>query len=141
MEEARNFTDDNIRQIIETPYIGEADEDYCNTQTIQVIRNLKNARLRCGLTIPQLADKADISRTYLYKLERYRGNISVNVLISLCHALNVRVSEIIPEDEMPEELSNAEIFDYLMKDMNEEDQNAVLEIVRMCSRWNGKETN
>ncbi len=118
---------------------GFEEENYCIAQTAQVIQNLKEARLRNGFTIPQLADAADISRNYLYKMEKDRRNISVYTLISLCHALNIKVSEIIPEDEFPEKINNADVFSYLVRDMNEKEQNAVLEIVRMCSRW--KETN
>ncbi len=109
----------------------ETENSYCDAKMIQIINNLRDTRIRKGMSQLDVAERAELSRTYIYKIEKYKCNITVSVLIKICQALGVKVSQIIP-DETPEEISRADVFQYLTKDMNEKEQNTVLEMVRIC---------
>ena len=61
-----------------------------------VIRTLRHKR---GLTIEGLAHEAGLHPTYVSGIERGRGNPSLEVLIQLAAALEVRVSEILRRAE------------------------------------------
>lgn len=49
-------------------------------------RNVKTARIEAGLTQARLADKAEISRSYLAGVEQERYNPSVKTLIAIAKA-------------------------------------------------------
>lgn len=56
--------------------------------------NIRTCRTNAGLTLEQLAEKADLSWPYLSEIERGRENISLDKLARLAQALNVKLSKL-----------------------------------------------
>lgn len=62
----------------------------------QIGKRIKELRENAKLSQAQVADKADISVNYFARLERGEVNSSVEVLMNIAKALNVKSSEILP---------------------------------------------
>ena len=58
-------------------------------------KNIRACRTVVGLTLEQLAEKADMSWPYLSEIERGRENISLDRLARLAGALNVKLTELV----------------------------------------------
>lgn len=56
---------------------------------VQFGRNLRAQRLKCQFTQEQLAEKADLDRTYISGLERGIRNPTITIVAQLAKALNV----------------------------------------------------
>lgn len=59
--------------------------------------NIQMHRKLNGYTQKQLAEKINLSRTYLADIEKDRYNPSLETLKSIAEALNVSLSELVPE--------------------------------------------
>ena len=57
-------------------------------------RNIRACRTNAGLTLEQLAEKADLSWPYLSEVERGQENISLDKLAQLAKALNVPLARL-----------------------------------------------
>jgi transcriptional regulator with XRE-family HTH domain len=57
--------------------------------------NIRACRTNAGLTLEQLAEKADMSWPYLSEVERGQENISLDKLARLAAALNVTLSNLV----------------------------------------------
>lgn len=57
--------------------------------------NIRTSRTDAGLTLEQLAEKAELSWPYLSEVERGRKNISLDKLAGLARALNVTLSRLV----------------------------------------------
>ncbi len=130
-----------IRDIIESAgsYISDIDTeeendvlDYCNVKMMQIIKNLHEARNQKGFSIVRLADKSGVTANNIYKMEKGFKNISVKTLLKLCKGLEVKVTDIIPEDDSNQKVSDAEVFAYLTENLTATEKNAILEVVRIC---------
>lgn len=62
----------------------------------QIAKNLKQTRLRVGLTQAEVADKAKINVNHYAKLERGEIKPSVETLQKITKALGVKSSDIFP---------------------------------------------
>ena len=58
-------------------------------------KNIRTCRTNAGLTLEELAEKADLSWPYLSEIERGRENISLDKLAGLAKALNVTLSRLV----------------------------------------------
>jgi transcriptional regulator with XRE-family HTH domain len=58
-------------------------------------RNIRAFRSDAGMTLEKLAEKADMSWTYLSEVERGRENISLDKLARLAKALGVTLSKLV----------------------------------------------
>lgn len=65
---------------------------------MSVGKNIKKFRKKSGLTQVELANKANISRSYLGDVENERYNVSLDVLGKISKALNVDTSILLNED-------------------------------------------
>ncbi len=57
--------------------------------------NIRTLRTDAGLTLEQLAEKADLSWPYLSEIERGQENISLDKLARLAQALSVKLSKLV----------------------------------------------
>ena len=57
--------------------------------------NIRTCRTNAGLTLEELAEKAEMSWPYLSEVERGRENISLDKLARLAQALNVKLSKFV----------------------------------------------
>lgn len=107
-------------------------QDYCNIKIMQIAKNLREVRNQKGYSINQLADKSGVTANNIYKMEKDFKNISVKTLLRLCKALEVKVTDIISEDDSNQDVSDAEVFAYLTESLTATEKNAILEVVRIC---------
>jgi len=57
--------------------------------------NIRACRRAAGLTLEDLAERAEMSWPYLSEVERGRENVSLDKLARLARALNVRLSKLV----------------------------------------------
>lgn len=60
--------------------------------------NIKSFRKQRGLTQADLAEMTELSRSYIADIERDRYSPSIETLLSIAKALNVKVYQIIGEE-------------------------------------------
>ncbi len=84
-----------------------------NTSKARVIfaKNLRKHRAKLSLSQEDLADLAELHRTYVGSVERAERNISIDSIERLANALGCTIVELLAEDT--EELSDKEILDKL----------------------------
>ncbi len=109
--------------------------DYCDLKVVQIAKKLREVRNEKGYSIKQLADKSGVTANNIYKMERNFKNISVKTLLRLCKGLEVKVTDILSEDDSNQEVSDAEVFAYLTESLTVTEKNAILEIVRICKAF------
>ena len=66
---------------------------------VQFGRNLRAQRLKCQFTQEQLAEKADLDRTYISGLERGVRNPTITIVARLATALNVSLTALLGKNE------------------------------------------
>lgn len=62
---------------------------------LMIGKELRKARKEAGLSQEQLAEKAGIHRTYVSLLERDVKSPTVEVLLRICEALDMKASDIL----------------------------------------------
>lgn len=67
----------------------------------QVGRSLKAARISSGLSLAQLADHAELSKSILARIERGDGNPSIETLWRIARALDVPLGALLDHDDQP----------------------------------------
>jgi transcriptional regulator with XRE-family HTH domain len=70
---------------------------YAAKHRMIVGKNIRACRTHAGLTLEQLAEKADLSWPYLSEIERGRENISLDKLVGLAQALNVKLTRLVED--------------------------------------------
>ncbi|WP_036698025.1 helix-turn-helix domain-containing protein, partial [Paenibacillus taiwanensis] len=60
--------------------------------------NIKTIRKKRGLTQSELAEVTDLSRSYIADIERDRYSPSIETLLAIANALNVKIYQLIGED-------------------------------------------
>jgi transcriptional regulator with XRE-family HTH domain len=59
--------------------------------------NTRRVRVERGLTIEELADRADIDASYLARIERGSVNPSIEVIARVARALRVRLNDLVAD--------------------------------------------
>ncbi len=65
------------------------------TKIYSLGRNIFNKRRECGYTQDTFAEILDISREHLAKVETAKRTVSLDLLINIANALNVKVRDLI----------------------------------------------
>ena len=63
-----------------------------------IAKNVKNMRLKMGLSQEEFADLCGYHRTYIGSIERSERNITVSTLEALAEALEVDATDLLRED-------------------------------------------
>lgn len=67
-----------------------------------IVVRIKELRLKKGLTLEQLAQKASISKTYLSALETQKEcDPPISVINKLAQALDIKMEELLEESKQP----------------------------------------
>lgn len=69
-----------------------------NKARLTFARNLRKHRMTQGLSQEELAELADLHRTYVGSVERGERNISIDNIERLALALGVRTSDLLKEE-------------------------------------------
>lgn len=81
--------------------------------------NLKAIRKRMKLTQQEMADRMDISRTYLNDLENTRRSTSINTVLYIAKRLDISVNELVNDSlELTEDEYNKKKFKFINNRMN-----------------------
>lgn len=81
--------------------------------------NLKAIRKRMKLTQQEMADKMDISRTYLSDLENTRRSTSINTVLYIAKRLDISVNELVNDSlELTEDEYNKKKFKFINNRIN-----------------------
>ena len=95
------------------------------SEKILYIRNLQ------GITREKLAEKADLSVSYLYQLETGKKSIGLGGLIKVAGVLGVTLDELVSIDEKLSFSREAEIlFEELIRDCSQNEFTIIIESVR-----------
>ncbi len=62
-------------------------------------RTVRTTRARAGLTQEELAERADLHRTYIGGIERGERNVALINLVKLAHAFRMKPSELLRDLE------------------------------------------
>lgn len=95
-----------------------------------ICSNLKNYRIRCGLTQEALAEKAGISTTFYANIERGAKGMSILTLKRLSEALGISVDYLLYEETSETHLKNIEA---ILKNKPEEFVVIVEKVIKIMS--------
>ena len=96
----------------------------------EIGERVKQARLARGLSQADLAEKLNMSVTYLSKIENGRNVMSITVLVKISDALNVSTDWLLRnETHRSQECTMAELEE-LCKDCNSTELNALLKLLQ-----------
>jgi transcriptional regulator with XRE-family HTH domain len=70
----------------------------------EIGKNIRNARVRAGLTQDELAKRASVSRNYITQIETGRKKPAIKMLNGIAKATNSKVSELLEGDEFIEKI-------------------------------------
>jgi CheY-like chemotaxis protein len=91
---------------------------------------VKAWRKRLGISQEELAERADLHRTYVSDVERGARNLSLESITRMAHALEVSVAELFPADlpdgTMKTNGSSKELVDVLLVEDNRDDVDLTL---------------
>lgn len=81
--------------------------------------NLKAIRKRMKLTQQEMADRMDISRSYLSDLENTRRSTSINTVLYIAKRLDISVNELVNDTlELTEDEYNKKRFKFINNRIN-----------------------
>lgn len=69
------------------------------------VRNLKETRKKCGLSLEKLAEKADVSTHHIAMIELSRNFPAIDLVERLSGALGVEVYELFIDSDCPSEVA------------------------------------
>ncbi len=95
------------------------------------IQELRKAR---GLSQEKIAEKADISPTYLSRIECGRENPTLDMFIKLAHALDVEMWEMFDFGHVLSQKELKETFQNLAKSADEPTLRLALKVIRAIAR-------
>lgn len=108
----------------------------------EFLRKLGNeicaVRKRLGMSQTELAEKADLSVTYISKIECGHKNISAYTLARITEALNVASSEIIEKACRDKTAIIREAAEEALSGLSAQKQRDVVEILRIICRLTSK---
>lgn len=74
---------------------------YADDEQKYVKNNLREMRIKAGLTQQELADKTEMKQTFIQKLEKQQANFTTATLIKTAWVLNCSLSDLL-DVELPE---------------------------------------
>ncbi|GHV77905.1 hypothetical protein AGMMS49942_27260 [Spirochaetia bacterium] len=88
-----------------------------NDVCIGLGKNIRKYRARNGWSQEQLAEKLDVSATFLSNIETGRSWISANTIAKLCNVLKIDIYELFMQDEAIT-AETASFMDNFVRDMS-----------------------
>lgn len=91
--------------------------------------NIKSARLEADLTQDMLAEKSNISLTFLKDIERCRSSVSLLTFICLCKALNKTPNDVLRDFFVDCNLNDENLYNQI-KILPDYEKNAVFSLLK-----------
>ena len=93
----QNFLDNSRRNSILAIYINEQKVSLTKPVLVKIGERIRNLRLASDLTQEELAERADLAKSFISQLERDQVSISLDNLIEILRVLNITVSDFFRE--------------------------------------------
>lgn len=92
--------------------------------------NIKELRLKTGLTQQQLAEKANISNVHMSHIETGNVTMSLDCLISLCNALETTPNSILMGEFKISPAVSAEVIGEYVKNLSSAENRFIIEMAK-----------
>lgn len=96
----------------------------------EIGERVKQARLACGLSQADLAEKLNLSVAYLSKIENGKNVMSITVLIKISDALKVSTDWLLRNETHQAQGCTIAELEELCKDCNSNELNALLKLLQ-----------
>lgn len=103
-----------------------------NIDYAKIGKKIKSLRNNAGLTQEQLAEKCDISTSYLGHIERGTRRLSLETAVKIADTLNIGTDELILDNKTPD-TTIAPYVDSVIGKKSKQKQNEFLKIVKVLS--------
>lgn len=99
---------------------------------VQIGQNILNLRKKSGMTQAQLAEKINISTTFISRVERGEKFVSLKILQSLADTFHVSYDALLRDSETDSSLQNIQI---MLAGRSEEYMAWIEEVLRACQKY------
>ncbi|WP_326975286.1 helix-turn-helix domain-containing protein [Caproicibacter sp. BJN0012] len=100
------------------------------------ISKLRNIR---GWSQEELANKADMNRSYIGQIERGERSVTVDVLERIAGAFDITVEELFRHLQLPKEQRDNTVLSSILELLNGtsiENQKVILDVIHCLEKWN-----
>lgn len=97
-------------------------------------RRIKELRKKQGLSQEQVAERANINPNYQSRIERGKENPTLNMLIKLCHGLNVEMWEMFDFGHIGNRMSLQQSIQKMTRTADESTLMISLKVIRAITR-------
>ena len=91
---------------------------------------IKEQRQRRMLTQQQLAEKVSLTPGFISRIETGKKKPSLEVLLSICEALNITLNDLLVGNQIPQESDYNVEFTELLSPYNESERRLIFEITK-----------
>lgn len=91
---------------------------------------IKEQRQRRTLTQQQLAEKVNLTPGFISRIETGNKKPSLEVLLSICVALNITLNNLLVGNQIPQENDYNTDFSELISNFNESERRLILDITK-----------
>lgn len=104
-------------------------------------KRIKLERQKNNLTQEQLAEKVDISSSYMGQIERGERNVTIDNLIRIANVLNVSIDYLLQDSLIPKNYSTQKNIDDLILNRNQSEQDLALNMLTLLFSHIDKKNN
>lgn len=104
-------------------------------------KRIKLERQKNNLTQEQLAEKVDISSSYMGQIERGERNVTIDNLIRIANILNVSIDYLLQDSLIPKNYSTQKNIDDLILNRNQSEQDLALNMLTLLFSHIDKKNN
>lgn len=94
-------------------------------------KRIREERLKLNLTQEQLAEKINVSTTYIGFIERGDRSPTLSTLTHLANVLGVSVDYLLSDSVSPDISSNEKLWHQLFSSATEEEQKLIIEMAKL----------
>ena len=111
------------------PPVEEEFKDFMKNFCFEIATNLSSIRITKGLSAEKLAERANIDKSHIYRIENAKKNVGLESLVKLSLALDTPLEEIMPS--LIEKNPTKEKINDILKDMSSDELEDVLKELRL----------
>ncbi len=97
-------------------------------------KRIREERVRQNLTQEQLAEKLNVSTTYIGYIERGERTLTLAKLVDLANVLSISLDYLLSDSIAPSPSANEKLWLQLLSSASADQQNLILEIAKLIVR-------
>lgn len=101
---------------------------------------IRQERLKQNLTQEQLAEKLNVSTTYMGYIERGERTLTLAKLVDLANVLDVSVDYLLMDSIPPSSPSKEKLWIQILSSASESDQELILEMAKLVLKHNTEQS-